>query len=48
VTTTARILPFTTATNECNEDTSRASETQSFRGYVVFTTQGPPPAGAPP
>jgi hypothetical protein len=45
-TTTARVLPYSTGTTDCNEDTSRASETQSLRGYVAFTTLGTPPPGA--
>ena len=45
VTTTARLLPFSTQP-DCSEDTSRSSETQSFRGYVVFQTTEPPPLGA--
>lgn len=48
LTVTARLLPTTTATSECTEDASRASETQSFRGYVVFTTKDSPPTGALP
>ena len=44
-TSTARIVP-TTAGGDCSPDATRASETQSLRGYVVFTTLGPPPPGA--
>jgi hypothetical protein len=45
-TTTARIAPFTTGASDCSEDVSRASLTQSLRGYVAFTTLGTPPPGA--
>lgn len=47
LTTTAQLLPFTSGT-ACNEDESRASENLSFRGFVVFTTQGTPPGAPPP
>ncbi|HVU01757.1 MAG TPA: hypothetical protein VHE30_08395 [Polyangiaceae bacterium] len=46
-TVTARLVP-TTAGGDCSLDATRASETQSLRGSVVFSTLGPPPAGALP
>jgi hypothetical protein len=45
-TTTARIAPQ--MADMCSADATRASESQSLRGYVVFTTLGPPPPGALP
>jgi hypothetical protein len=36
-TVTARVLP-TTANGQCSIDATRASENQSLRGYVVYTT----------
>jgi hypothetical protein len=47
VTTTARLVPAT-AGGDCSPEAARASENQSIRGYVVFTTIGAPPPGALP
>jgi hypothetical protein len=46
LTTTARLSPVTA--DDCSIEATRASENQSLRGYVVFTTIGAPPPGALP
>jgi hypothetical protein len=44
-TTTARLVPKSAA-GDCSDEATRASDNQSMRGLVVFTTLGPPPPGA--